>query len=82
MHCSSICFFSLFIDPDDCQFDGQGMCFWTPQANSNYKWSRNSGRTPSSTTGPDNDHSTRNANKDGKLGRKCLMKKSKTFPFP
>ena len=57
----------LVLDPDDCLFDAQGMCFWKEESprTSGFIWRRISGRTPSGSTGPDNDHTTEKTTKDG-----------------
>lgn len=59
-------FLNVIIGPDDCLFDAQGMCFWKDESpSSGYRWTRIKGRTPSSSTGPDNDHTTDKSTKDG-----------------
>ena len=50
----------LSTDPDDCQFDGQKMCYWKDVSREGYIWQRIMGNTPSGSTGPDGDHSTGN----------------------
>eukprot|EP00112_Aurelia_sp_Birch-Aquarium-sp1_P014794 Seg3210.1 transcript_id=Seg3210.1/GoldUCD/mRNA.D3Y31 product="Zinc metalloproteinase nas-6" protein_id=Seg3210.1/GoldUCD/D3Y31 len=46
--------------PLDCEFDGQGWCFWQndPTNPSTFQWKRISGRTPSGNTGPTSDHTS------------------------
>ena len=55
------------IDSDDCQFDGQKMCFWKDQSHKNYAWQRIKGPTGSEYTGPDGDHTTQNTTRDGRI---------------
>lgn len=51
---------SCGIGPYDCEFDFDGMCHWkTDDSNpSGFTWERNSGTTPSSSTGPSGDHTS------------------------
>ncbi|XP_041467508.1 MAM and LDL-receptor class A domain-containing protein 1-like [Lytechinus variegatus] len=41
----------------ECDFEVD-FCFWTQEPSSSWKWLRNAGSTPSSSTGPSRDHST------------------------
>lgn len=48
------------LGPYDCEFDGQGWCSWKAAKTNkdSYTWSRITGRTPSSSTGPTVDHTS------------------------
>lgn len=50
--------------PDDCEFDVEGMCFWTNDKTNNarYQWERIDGETPSGSTGPTGDHTSKTGN--------------------
>ncbi|XP_031549766.1 uncharacterized protein LOC116287250 [Actinia tenebrosa] len=52
---------SCDLGPDDCEFDVDGMCFWSNDKTNNdrYQWERNDGETPSSATGPTGDHTSK-----------------------
>ena len=41
----------------DCDFEA-GLCSWTQTSTDNFDWSRNSGSTSSTGTGPTGDHTT------------------------
>ena len=47
---------ALFFTGFNCNFDKE-MCGFSQSRNDKFDWSRHSGRTPSSNTGPDKDHS-------------------------
>ncbi|XP_022790685.1 uncharacterized protein LOC111330143 [Stylophora pistillata] len=51
---------SCGIGPYDCEFDFDGICHWKIDDSnpSGFTWERNSGRTPSSSTGPSTDHTS------------------------
>ncbi|XP_028397063.1 A disintegrin and metalloproteinase with thrombospondin motifs 3-like isoform X2 [Dendronephthya gigantea] len=46
-------------DPLDCNFE-KGLCEWTQMTNDNFDWQRNQGRTKSTETGPNHDHTLKN----------------------
>lgn len=49
----------LLLGPHDCEFEAGGMCHWTLcNLNSYPRWHRHTGPTPSSGTGPQNDHTS------------------------
>ena len=43
--------------PGDCDFD-KDMCLWKSATFADLTWTRNSGQTPSYSTGPDGDHTS------------------------
>lgn len=47
-------------DDGDCDFDRDYFCSWTQSYNDTFNWSRQSGPTSSSATGPSYDHTTGN----------------------
>ena len=48
------------LGPNDCTFDVDAdmYCTWAVDATANLVWRRNSGSTPSSSTGPEKDHTS------------------------
>ena len=59
---SSINFYSILTldsGPDDCTFETADLCGFTNVDGDDFDWTQRMGKTPSSRTGPDTDHTTR-----------------------
>ena len=48
-----------YVDPLDCNFE-RDLCEWTQMRNDQFDWLRIRGKTKSSGTGPNNDHTFKN----------------------
>jgi hypothetical protein len=48
-----------YIDPLDCDFE-KDLCEWTQMEKDNFDWQRNQGKTKSTGTGPNHDHTFKN----------------------
>lgn len=47
---------SCYLGPNDCEFSFDFCGLWVDKSTSTYKWIRHKGKTPSSRTGPEGDH--------------------------
>ena len=55
---------TLISGPDDCEFDGDGFCYWVQDKSdtSPVDWERIKGSTPTANTGPSADHTSGTGN--------------------
>lgn len=58
--CNPDTMLSFFLSgPNDCEFSFDFCGLWVDKSTSTYKWIRHKGKTPSSRTGPEGDHTNR-----------------------
>ncbi len=62
--CQKMCFLFHIDAPADCTFEdvvAEPVCRFTQDANDNFDWQSNSGKTPTRRTGPSRDHTLDNS---------------------